>query len=73
MDDWKDHYIAQCQVLVYKVFLEKWRRVPDGVLRGYCRGTRKLGELGEYCRVVGRWSCVIDHGFLRKINEFPLP
>jgi hypothetical protein len=60
MDGWKDHYIAQCQFWFYKVFSEKWRRVPDGVLGGYCRGT---GMVRSTCRVLPRnwrWSCVID-------------
>jgi hypothetical protein len=40
MDGWDDRYLAQCQALVYKnVFGKKRRKVPDGVLGGYCRGT----------------------------------
>jgi hypothetical protein len=51
MDDWKDHYIAQCQFWFYKVFFEKWRRVPDGVLGGYYRG---MGMDQSTCRVLPR-------------------
>jgi hypothetical protein len=39
MDGCKDHYIAQCQVLVLQMVFEKTEFVPDGVLGGYCRGT----------------------------------
>jgi hypothetical protein len=39
MDGCKDHYIAQCQVLVLQMVFGKMEFVPDGVLRGYCRGT----------------------------------
>jgi hypothetical protein len=39
MDGWDDRYLAQCQVLVLqKCFPERWRKVPDGVLGGYCHG-----------------------------------
>jgi hypothetical protein len=33
------------------MFSEKWRRVPNGVLGGYCRGTRKFRVLGGYCQI----------------------
>jgi hypothetical protein len=49
-----------CQVFVLNMFLEKWRRVPDGVLGGYFRG---MGMVWSTCRVLPRnwrWSCVID-------------
>jgi hypothetical protein len=39
MECCEDHYIAQCQVLVYKWFSRKVEFVPDGVLGGYGRGT----------------------------------
>jgi hypothetical protein len=43
MDGWDDHYLAQCQALVYKsVFGKKRRKVSDGVLGGYCCGTRMV-------------------------------
>jgi hypothetical protein len=42
MDGWKDHYIAQCSFGFKKWFSEKWRKGPDGVLGGYCRGTGKV-------------------------------
>jgi hypothetical protein len=66
MDGWKDHYIAQCQFWFYKVFSGKWRRVPDGVLGGYCHGTGMVQSTCS-CRVLPRnwrWSCVIDLVFI---------
>jgi hypothetical protein len=61
MDGWDDRYLAQCQVLVLQeCFSENWRKVPDGVLGGYCRGTVMVWST---CRVLPRkwsWSCVID-------------
>jgi hypothetical protein len=52
MDGWDDRYLAQCQFLVYKsVFGKKRRKVPDGVLGGYCRGT-KVDQ--STCRVLLR-------------------
>jgi hypothetical protein len=42
MDGCKDHYIAQCQVLVLEMVFEKTEFVPDGVLGGYCRGAEKV-------------------------------
>jgi hypothetical protein len=43
MDGWDDRYLAQCQALVYKsVFEKKRRKVPDGVLGGYCRNTMEV-------------------------------
>jgi hypothetical protein len=48
-----------CQVLVLQNVFGKVELVPDGVLGGYCRG-------------VGKWSCVIDHGCLGdNKKEFP--
>jgi hypothetical protein len=56
-----------------KVFSEKWRKVLDGVLGGYCRGTvmvrstcRVLPKYWRWSCVIdrfykGRWSCLIDH------------
>jgi hypothetical protein len=35
------HYPMQFWFFL-KWFSEKWRKVPDGVLRGYCRGTGKV-------------------------------
>jgi hypothetical protein len=38
----------------------KWRKVPDGVLGGYCHG---MGKVQSTWRVLPRrwkWSCVID-------------
>jgi hypothetical protein len=60
MDGWTGCCLTQCQVLVYKMFSEKWRKVPDGVLEGYCRGTVMVRST---CRVLSKgwkWSCVID-------------
>jgi hypothetical protein len=60
MDGWKDHYIAQCSFGFKSGFSEKWRKVPDGVLGGYCRG---MGMVQSTCRVLPRkwrWSCMID-------------
>jgi hypothetical protein len=73
MDGWKDHYIAQCQFWFYKVFLEKWRRVPDGVLGGYYRGT---GMVWSTCRVLPRnwgWSCAIDLVLWMEVVMFDWP
>jgi hypothetical protein len=66
MDGWKDHYIAQCSFGVKKWFSEKWRKVPDEVLGGYCRGTVMVQST---CRVLPRqwrWSCVIDLFFIKE-------
>jgi hypothetical protein len=61
MDGWDDRHLAQCQVLVFtKMFSGKWRKVPDGVLGGYCCGTVMVRST---CRVLPRewrWSCVIE-------------
>jgi hypothetical protein len=45
MDGWKDHYIAQCSFGFKKWFLVEWRKVPDRVVGGYCRG---MGKVSEY-------------------------
>jgi hypothetical protein len=43
------------------MFSEKWRRVPNRVLGGYCRDKwEKFEELEGYYRGVGRGSCIID-------------
>jgi hypothetical protein len=42
------------------VFLEKWRKVPDGVLGGYCRGTVKVRSTRWVLPKEWKWSCVID-------------
>jgi hypothetical protein len=60
MDGWDDCCLAQCRFCFQKLILEKWRKVPDGVLGGYCRGTDLVQST---CRVLskdGKWSCVID-------------
>jgi hypothetical protein len=60
MDGWDDRYLAQCQFCFKKMFSEKWRKVSDGVLGGYCRGTVVVRST---CRVLPRkwrWSCLID-------------
>jgi hypothetical protein len=47
-------------VLVLKIVFGKWRKLPDGVLGGYCHGK---GKVWSTCRVLPRrwkWSCVID-------------
>jgi hypothetical protein len=57
MDGWKDHYIAQCQVLVLQKNFRKMEDVPDGVLGGYCRGT---GVVRSTRRVLPRsWEMVM--------------
>jgi hypothetical protein len=61
MDGWDDRYLAQCRFYFKMVFSEKWRKVSNGVLGGYCRGTDVVWST---CRVLPkkwRWSCVIDH------------
>jgi hypothetical protein len=47
-------------------------RVWFGVLVGYCRGIED-GHVRLTWFYEWRWSCLIDHRFLWKINEFPLP
>jgi hypothetical protein len=60
MDGCGDHYIAQCQVLVLQeMFLEKWRKVPNGVLGGYCRGTVMVRSTRMVLPKEWKWSCVI--------------
>jgi hypothetical protein len=47
-------------VLVLKMVFEKWRKVSDGVLGGYCHG---MGKVQSTWRVLPRrwkWSCLID-------------
>jgi hypothetical protein len=73
MDGWDDHCLAQCWFCFKKVFLEKWRKVSDGVLGGYYRGMimvqstrRVLPKEWKWSCVIdriykGRWSCLIDH------------
>jgi hypothetical protein len=43
----------------------------------YLEGTVMAREKSKYLEGTGeefgRWSCVIDHRFLWKINEVPLP
>jgi hypothetical protein len=57
MDGWKDHYIAQCQVLVLQNVFRKMEFVPDGVLGGYGRGT---GVVRSTRRVLPRsWELVM--------------
>jgi hypothetical protein len=60
MDGWDDRYLAQCRFCFQRMFSEKWRKVPDGVLEGYCHG---MVMVRSTCRVLPkemRWSCVID-------------
>jgi hypothetical protein len=33
-----------------KMFSEKWRKVPDGILGGYCHGMVMVGVLAGYYR-----------------------
>jgi hypothetical protein len=57
----------------YKVFSEKWRKVPDEVLGGYCRGT---GMVRSTCRVLPRnwrWSCAIDLVLWMEVVIFDWP
>jgi hypothetical protein len=52
--------LSPMSVLFSKVDFEKWRKVPDGVVGGYCRG---MGMVWRTCRVLPKdlkWSCVID-------------
>jgi hypothetical protein len=39
MDGWDDCCLAQCWFCFQKLISEKWRKVPDEVLGGYCHGT----------------------------------
>jgi hypothetical protein len=71
MDGCEDHYIAQCQVLVFiNCFLENWSFVLDGVLGGYDRGTGSGSEYSEGTADNLRWSCLIDHRSYLS-TEFP--
>jgi hypothetical protein len=38
----------------------KWRKVPSGVLRGYCRGMGKVWSTWRVLLRGWKWSCVID-------------
>jgi hypothetical protein len=52
------------------VFRNKWRKVPGGVLGGYCRGTAMVRST---CRVLPKemgWSCVIDLDLKREVVMF---
>jgi hypothetical protein len=57
MDGWKDHYIAQCRVLVLQNVFRKMEFVPNGILGGYCHGT---GVVQSTRRVLPRsWKMVM--------------
>jgi hypothetical protein len=49
-----------------KMFSERWRKVPDGVLGGYCRGTVMVWStcrvllLGDYARKELRRIVVVE-------------
>jgi hypothetical protein len=78
MDGWKDHYIAQCQVLVLQKCFWKngercWTeysegtavaRLGFGVLAGYCWRNGD-GHVWLTWFYEGRWSCLIDHQLLK--------
>jgi hypothetical protein len=74
MEGWDDRSLAQCQVLVlYKYF---WKEKEKGagwstrrVLPWHEGGLEYLEGTAEE----RRWSCLIDHRYSWKINEFPLP
>jgi hypothetical protein len=52
MDGWNGRYLAQCRFCFSKgVFEKKRRKVLDGVLGGYYRGTIKVRST---CRVLPR-------------------
>jgi hypothetical protein len=54
--------------------IEKWSLCPTEYSEGTAVAQRWFGVLEGYCRGVGRWSCVIDHGYLgSNKNEFPPP
>jgi hypothetical protein len=64
MDGWDDCYLAQCRIWFDKMFLEN----GEGCRTEYLEGTAVAREQTEYLEgtteELGRWSCVIDHGFL---------
>jgi hypothetical protein len=49
MDGWDDRCLAQCRFCFQRLISEKWRKVLDGVLGGYCRGTYLVRST---CRVL---------------------
>jgi hypothetical protein len=50
MDGWNGRYLAQCQFCFQRLILgKKGRKVPDGVLGGYCHSTM---EIRSTCRVL---------------------
>jgi hypothetical protein len=70
MDGWDDRCLAQCRFCFQRLISKKWRKVPNGVLGGYCRGTDLVRST---CRVLpkeGRWSCVIDRKLIRMVVMF---
>jgi hypothetical protein len=60
MDGWDDHCLAQCRFCFKTAFLEKWRKVSDGGLGGYCRGTVMVWSTRRVLPKEWKWSCVID-------------
>jgi hypothetical protein len=72
MDGWDDRYLAQCRFWFLKWFSEKWRKVPDGVLGGYYRGTGKVWSTRRVLLRKWRWSCVIDLVYeTKRVSPFP--
>jgi hypothetical protein len=47
-------------VLFLKVVFGKWRKMPDGVLGGYCHGTGKVRSTWRVLPRRWKWSYVID-------------
>jgi hypothetical protein len=47
-------------ILFLKMVIEKWRKVPDGVLAGYCHGMGKVRSTWSVLLRRWKWSCVID-------------
>jgi hypothetical protein len=60
MDGWDDRCLAQCRFLFSKVDFRKWRKVPDVVLGGYCRGTGMVRSTRRVLPKEWKWSCEID-------------
>jgi hypothetical protein len=87
MDGWKDHYIAQCQVLVLqKCFQKNGERCRTEYSEGTAVAWLWFGVLAGYYRrngdghvwltwiYKGRWSCLIDHRLsLEKQMSSPFP
>jgi hypothetical protein len=72
MDGWLERSLhCPMSVLFYKRIFGKWRKVTDGVLRGYCH---VMGKVQSTCRVLPRkrrWSCLNDLVYeIKRVSPF---